>query len=387
MPHDLIIVGGGPIGNAVAEITAPHMKVAILEEHKKVGSPVQCTGLVTPRVVERVGADEAVLNKLRGIVIHFPGGQELEIASSQVKAAVIDRELFDLVCHRRALEKGAEFFPEHRFKSLSIENECARLMVEADGEKVMESDLVIAADGYRSRVAISAGLGRPKEVVKGAQMDIGHVMEEQQEVHVFLGRKTAPGFFAWQIPCGDFTRVGLCVTGSEEPPARFLSRLTERLGMTGKVLSRYGGAIPIGVIPRTYGERLMVVGDAAAQTKPVSGGGLYTGMQAAECAGMTALEAMEKGNFSAQFLSAYEARWRAILGKEMERGYLLRKVFVRLSDKKLDQLGKAIAKRDMVDLLATGDIDAPSDLAPAALRLMPSLIRFSPQILGSLLSR
>ena len=181
--------------------------------------------------------------------------------------------------------------------------------------------------------------------------------------------------------------MGLCVSESNGPPSRFLDRLRERLGKDGKVLRRFGGAIPIGVMPRTYGERLMVVGDAAAQTKPISGGGLFTGMRAAECAGLTALEAMEKEDFSIQSLSRYEERWRAIMGKEIERGYLLRKVFVRLSDRKLDQLAAALRKREMIDLLATGDIDSPSDLVPAALRLTPSLIRFSPQILGSLLSR
>jgi len=387
MPHDLIIVGGGPVGSRAAEITAPHMKVAILEEHQGAGSPVQCTGLVSPRVVERVGAERAVLNGLKGAVIHFPGGEELEILSNQVKAVIIDREAFDLICHKRALEKGAEFLPGHKFRSISIGKEGVGLMMGTDGERIMRSRMVIAADGYKSRVARSAGLEGARELVRGAQVDLDSPMEEGDKVHVFLGSEVAPGFFAWQIPCGDFTRMGLCVSESNGPPSRFLGRLRERLGKGGKVLRRFGGAIPIGVMPRTYGERLMVVGDAAGQTKPISGGGLFTGMRAAECAGLTALEAMEKEDFSIQSLSRYEERWRAIMGKEIERGYLLRKVFVRLSDRKLDQLAAALRKREMIDLLATGDIDSPSDLVPAALRLMPSLIRFSPQILGSLLSR
>lgn len=385
MSHDLIVVGGGPVGSMVAEVSAPHIDVVILEEHQKVGSPVQCTGLVTPRVVERVGAEETILNELRGAVIHFPGGEEVEVGSGEIKAVVIDRELFDEICSQRAADAGARLLPEHKFQDLLLKDDHIKISVMAGCVKTMKCKMIVGADGYKSNVARKAGLGEAKETVKGFQVDIEYSMKNQESVHVFLGNNIAPGFFAWQIPCGNFTRVGLCVSQGYGNPSRYLKSLMKKLKLDGRVLRKYGGCIPLGPIPQTFTDRVMIVGDAAAQTKPLSGGGLYTGMRSAECAGATAVEAVTENDFSSSFLSKYEERWQSAIGKEIERGYLLRKVFTRLNDKKLDQVSRIIKKHDLIRLLSEGDIDRPTELVPALLKSAPSLIRFSPQILGSLL--
>jgi flavin-dependent dehydrogenase len=119
--------------------------------------------------------------------------------------------------------------------------------------------------------------------------------------------------------------------------------------------------------------------------KPLSGGGLFTGMISAECAAGTALEAFEKNDLGEKALSGYQRLWKEKIGRELDRGYRVRKVFVRLSDKKLDAVGRLMARPDVTAILESGDIDRPTDLAPAVLRSVPSLLRFSPQILGSLL--
>jgi flavin-dependent dehydrogenase len=129
----------------------------------------------------------------------------------------------------------------------------------------------------------------------------------------------------------------------------------------------------------------MVTGDAAAMAKPLSGGGLFTGIISAQCAAATALEALEKDDLSERSLSGYQRRWKESIGRELDRGYRVRKVFVRLNDKKLDSAGKLMSHPDVMATLQSGDIDRPTELAPAVLRSVPSLLRFSPQILGSLL--
>ena len=148
-----------------------------------------------------------------------------------------------------------------------------------------------------------------------------------------------------------------------------------------------GGVIPLGTVPRSYTDRVMLVGDAAAQAKPLSGGGLYTGMMAADFVASTAIKSLDEDDLSKKSLSRYEMKWKGALGRELERGYRLRKVFLRMNDKKLDEVGKILKKPEVGELLSSGDIDQPSLLAPKVLRLVPSLVRFSPQILGSFLSR
>ncbi|MFP4169812.1 MAG: geranylgeranyl reductase family protein [Methanomassiliicoccales archaeon] len=388
MSTDLLVVGGGPIGCMVAARTAGEMDTLVLEEHRRVGIPTQCAGLVTPRVIDLTGTEDSVLNRLRGARIHFPGGTRLDLESEETKAVVVDRRLFDLGCHRRAVDRGATILPGHRFLGMDrSDGVLARVQAPGGGE-LMRADMVVGADGHRSRVARSSGLGKAREIVRGIQVDLEVGMEDQESVEVHLGREVAPGFFAWIIPCGDFTRVGLCVSSEYGRPSPYLRRFLRKRGLAdARRRANYSGVIPIGTLDRTYGHRVLLAGDAAGQIKPISGGGLYTGLVAAECAASTVIEAQEEGRFDEEMLSRYQERWRGKLGRELDRGYRLRRMFLRMSDSKLDELGRALRKDSVRELLSGGDIDRPSQLVPRVLRAAPSLLRFSPQVLGSFLER
>jgi len=389
MDSDLIVVGGGPVGSRVAALTARSMRTLVLEEHAEVGTPVQCAGLVTPRVVETAGAEETVLNRISGGVVHFPGGISIELNGKETKAVVVDRRAFDIACYEKALEAGAEFMTGTRFTSFSRDPDSLIVEAVSGGEKrTLRANLLVGTDGYKSCVGRAAGISQPKDTVKGIQADIDRRLDDQDRIHVYLGQKIAPGFFAWMIPCGDFTRVGLCVSRGHGAPSRFLSSFLKTVGVgDAERLNSISGIIPIGPPQSTYADRVMVVGDAAAQAKPLSGGGLYTGMVAAECASRTAMESLEGNDFSSRMMSRYQERWRSEIGKELDKGYRIRKVFVRLNDWKIDEVGKLMNRRDVLEILSQGDIDYPSRMVPSILRSIPSLLKFSPQILGSLLRK
>lgn len=389
MDPDLIVVGGGPVGSRVAALTAGSMQTLVLEEHAEVGTPVQCAGLVTPRVVKTACAEETVLNRITGGVVHFPGGISIELNGKETKAVVVDRRAFDIACYEKALDAGAEFKTSTRFTSFSRDRDSLIVEAVSCGEmKTFRADLLVGSDGYKSCVGNAAGLGLPKDSVRGIQTDIDCRLDDQDRIHVHLGRGIAPGFFAWMIPCGDFTRVGLCVDGEYGAPSRFLSSFLKTLGLdSAERLNSISGIIPIGPPQSTYADRIMIVGDAAAQAKPLSGGGLYTGMVAAECAARTAVEALKRNDFSIRMMSRYQEEWRSEIGKELDKGYRIRKVFVRLTDRKIDEVGKLMDRKDVLEILSQGDIDYPSRLAPSILRSIPSLLKLSPQILGSLLGK
>jgi digeranylgeranylglycerophospholipid reductase len=384
MESDLVIVGGGPVGCAVAAITAKRFPTLIMEEHKDAGVPVQCAGLVTPRVIDMVGAQDTVLNRITGMVLHFPGGVVLRLDGKETKAVVVDRFRFDQRCMGRAVAAGAEYFTGAKFLDYAKKDD--GMVVRSDNREDVRCQLLVGADGYKSTVAKMAEIPLPRDTVKGMECDIDHRMEEQTHVHVYLGNKVAPGFFAWKIPCGNFTRIGLCVSEGYGPPSGYLKSLIEAEKLDGvDRLDNYSGVIPLGVRKRTYADGVMIAGDAAAMAKPLSGGGLFTGMISAECAAETAIRALESKNCSARNLSQFQRLWKERIGKELDRGYRVRKVFVRLSDKKLDDVGKLMLRPSVREILESGDIDKPTELAPAVLRSVPSLLRFSPQILGSLL--
>jgi digeranylgeranylglycerophospholipid reductase len=385
---DFLVVGGGPSGLTFASAVGERAKVVVVEEHDTIGQPVQCTGLVTPRVVEMAGARGTVLNHLQGGYFHFPGDQVAEVRGRTAKALVVDRAAFDQACADRAADLGAAISLGVKFVEMRQGRGIVARCSGPEGSADYSSKLIIGSDGYKSSVAKAAGLQGPREHVRGVQMDIRHEEDDQDMLDVYLGKKVAPGFFAWKIPCGPMTRVGLCVLGSQETPLTFLNALLGKLGLKDKERIRVvSGMIPIGPPPRTYAQGTMIIGDAAGQAKPLSGGGLYTGMVAARCAAETALECLEKSDFSIGALSAYEERWKTELGKELERGFLIRRAFVKLSDRKLEEAGRILSREDVRKVLAEGDIDFPADLAPRVIRTAPSLLKLAPSFLGALFTR
>lgn len=388
MDAEVVVIGGGPVGSTFAAQTAS-LTTIVVEEHAQIGTPVQCTGLVHPRVVEMGQAQDTVLNTINGFRLSFPGGRTMEVRSDETKAVVIDRRLFDRHCAKRAEMEGADILTDREF--VSYRREGRRLSLTLNGPEGLETittDLLVGADGYKSRVGEQAGIGPAKEQVRGIQVELDMRMEEQSMVEILVGRNVAPGFFAWILPCGDVTRVGLGVSQENEPPVHYLNALLKKRGLEDiRRKETISGIIPIGPPRRTYAESVLVVGDAAAQTKPLSGGGLYTGMRAAKWAAITAVDAVTEKDLSAKRLSDYDDRWRADIGRELERGLMIRKVFTGLTDKKLDDVGRMLDREDAKEVLASGDIDYPSKLASPLLKAVPSLIRFSPQLIGSLIRK
>lgn len=386
MDSQIIISGGGPIGNYLAS-NLRECSIQIMEEHSEIGKPVQCTGLVHPRVVELANAEESVLNTIRGLRLFFPGGRVIEIKTDEAKAVVIDRCRFDKICCDSAKKAGAVI--NTNSKILNFKREDNRLNVNYltnEEKNEINTNLLIGADGYKSHVGTCAGLGCAKEIVRGIQSDLEVTMLDQDIVEVYLGKEVAPGFFAWVLPCGDFTRIGVGISKGNGIPSRYLDSLIEKRGF-GEVnrTQTYSGVIPIGCPKSTYADNIMIVGDAAAQTKPLSGGGLYTGMQCAKYAAETALDAIDSKDYSATFLSAYEDKWKSEIGKELDRGMIVRKVFTGMSDKKLDEVGKLLDKPEAKEILATGDIDYPSKLARPILKAVPSIMKLAPGALKTLL--
>ncbi|HKV90547.1 MAG TPA: hypothetical protein VJQ43_05040, partial [Thermoplasmata archaeon] len=142
--------------------------------------------------------------------------------------------------------------------------------------------------------------------------------------------------------------------------------------------------IPIGTLPRTSADRVLLVGDAAAQVKPLSGGGIFTGMRCAEIAVGVADRCLRSDDVSGPALSAYDRAWQAELGDEFRQAMFLRRLFVRLSDRDLDRLVEALQGAELkASIVAFGDIDFPTHVARQLLRQSPSLLRLFPKALSA----
>ena len=381
--YDVAVVGAGPAGSVAArEIAAAGFRVLLLEEHPQVGEPVHCSGLVTPRTLEAAGVgEEIVLNHIRGAIIHTPQGGQIILRDERVHALVIDLGLLG----QQAQEAGATLVTGARVVALqheehSVRRHGVRLELRCRGRtSYLEVPLVIGADGSRSQVAQSLGVPPPQEAVVAVGGEIAASALAQDMVEVFARPDLAPGWFAWTIPLSPgVARIGIGSDDRRHSPRRLLNGLVDDYPhLRGRPFLRLqGGVIPLVPPRRVVGKRAMLVGDAAGQVKPTSGGGIYTSIQCARLCAQTAVQALQQGDVGGDALASYERLWMRHLGAELFRGRTLRRLLAQLSPKEVEGLLQLFTLEEVQAIgYRYGDIDFPA-------RLFQRLFRPEPLIHG-----
>jgi len=315
-------------------------RVVVLERKQGVGERICCTGIVGQECVTSFGVeDNVILRQVNSARLFSSSGRLLRLWREEDQACILDRAAFDKVMARQAQDSGAEYILGSLVRDVNIKEDRVRVEVSRQGESAsFEARAVVIASGFGLKLSERLGLGRVGDFVAGVQAEVETAGID--EIEVYFGREIAPGFFAWLVPTSPrAARVGLL---SRNSPGLYLRKLMASLQAQGKVVSSeielsYGG-IPLKPLPRTYGERLMVVGDAAGQVKPTTGGGIYYGLLCADIAVDTLHSALADDDLSAKRLAKYEREWRRRLGQELKVGYWARRLFERLSDRQIDQI-------------------------------------------------
>jgi len=381
MIWDMAIVGAGPAGSRLASLLAKDMDIILLEEHESIGEPVQCGGLVSPKAVCEITRG-SVICEIRDFTLHSPAGNRIDLHSESPRGIVIDRRLYDRSLAEAANDKGAKLLLGMRVANAKKTEEHIELKCKSAGDsRTIMAKLVVGADGPKSTIRKFMG-AKPFELhYRGAQM-IGRLDSEiSGNVEMWIGNEVAPGFFAWKIPSEDSVRIGLS-TISEESPMSYLKRFCRREFPDFDVTSKHSGQIPIGPLGPLSRGRVCLIGDAAGQTKPLTGGGVYLGKRAAE---LLAISVIKKGP-NDEALMLYDERFRDEFEHDLSRAWLLRKIINSMSDSKLEKAIKLLSQPDIIEIMErSGDIDAPLALSPAILKRTPKLLQFAPNLLKGLI--
>jgi len=371
LDFDVAVVGAGPAGSVSArEIAAAGYKVLLLEEHDVVGQPVHCSGLITPRTLEATGlGNDIVLNRIKGAVVFTPEGNRITVGGNRIHALVIDRARMDEGLARQAQEAGADLALSSKLTGMQVNADGVRLTVQRGPnrrEQTIDVRLVIGADGSHSTVAKTMGTGSVEETIVAVGGEIAMQPQSEDMVEVYVQPDLAPGWFGWTIPLGaDVSRIGI---GSDERgrnPRRLLEGLMERhehlRGST--VLRLQGGVIPVAPLRQIAEPRAMLVGDAAGQVKPTSGGGIHTSILSAKICADVAVEALEHGLVGEEAAARYRTEWMSTVGLELYRGRLLRHMLAQLTPGETEQLLQLFTLKEVREVMAAqGDIDFPVHL-------------------------
>lgn len=327
--------------------------VAVLEQHKQLGEQVCCTGIISRACASSFAVDNSVvLRQVNSARLFSPSGKLLRLWRDETQAYIIDRAAFNRVMANRAQDKGAEYRLNCLATDLVVGDSGVTIKATCQGEKVsLETRAVVIATGFGSRFTEGLGLGKSDDFVIGAQAEVETT--EVDEVEVYFGREVAPGFFAWLVPTSSQKAlVGLL---AQHEPGLYMKKLMLSLLAQGKVVSAdveptYSG-IPLKPLSRTHGDRLLVVGSAAGQVKPTTGGGIYFGLLCAEIAAKTLHRGVADDDLSARSLADYERGWRKKLGRELGIDYYARKFYERLSDRQIDRIFEIIKSNGIDEVL------------------------------------
>ncbi|HUK38620.1 MAG TPA: NAD(P)/FAD-dependent oxidoreductase [Methanomicrobiales archaeon] len=365
--YDVVVAGAGPAGSAAARSCAEAgLRTLCVEEHGTVGFPVQCAGLLSiAAFAECRVSRRSIRNTVHGARFFPSSGEPLVIDAGEPKAYVVDRGALDGEMAKAAADAGAEFRLKTAVASVSGNRAVTK---GARGREEVEFSLLIAADGARSSVARMLGLGRAGSVLGGLQAEVPCDADPRS---VGIHPHASPEFFGWVIPSGQGrARIGLCGEGD------LRGRLQALLGDRGDAaVHLVSGALPLGVIGKTFGSRALVVGDAAGMAKPTSGGGIYTGVRAARHAAAVAAECCGKGTFRDRDLAPYERRWREDFGRELAIGWAVYRARRGLSPADVDAVIAALRDPDTVrEILEVGDMDRPAAII-RRLAVNPRVVR------------
>ena len=372
------VVGAGPAGLIAArDIQKAGFNTTVIEEHPKVGIPVNCTGIISASGVIDTGVqkevEETLMNKIRGAQIFSPNHETIEVKRSETVAYVINRGRFDQVLARNAEEAGVGV--KLNTKLIDVRNETVFVEHKGRGE-IIKSKVLIGADGVNSKTRNIIGMHTTINDYVHAYQVVAKGNFDPKYVQLYFG-DYAKNFFAWVVPENEErARVGLASTSGT-------IRKDFNVFMSDKNMvdfcDKCSSLIPIGKpLKKIVQDNVLLVGDAAFQTKATTGGGIIIGMAAAQAAAKAV-----NGHFKDGLpLKDYE-KHVAPINKELKLHWKLRQYLNSKSEEQMDKLFEKMNKAKIGEFLSQhGDMDKPSKFVgkimakPSMWRLFPEAIKF-----------
>jgi len=357
---DVLVVGAGPggaVAAAAAKRAAPELAVLLVERDRAVGAPVRCAeGVGDAGLREFADPDGApwVARRIRRVIFLAPDDTEVAVAEREV-GWILDRTRFDAALAADACAAGAALRVGTEAAGMTREDGrwAVRLRATEAGvaSETVRARVVIGADGVETMVGRWAGLDTrvpARDMESCAQYLVQGIDCDPDAIYLQFGSAIAPGGYAWIFPKGPgVANVGLGIVSlrADGRTARqYLDAwVTRRFPDGAKTGYTVGGVIVHPTVARTWGDGVLLCGDAAHMVNPLSGGGIVNAMKSGRLAGRAAAAAIRTGDTTAAGLAAYHAAWMDLLGDDHRKYYAIKQALERFDDAFYNRLARTVS--------------------------------------------
>ena len=367
---DVIIVGAGPAGLIAArDISKQGFKVVVFEKEKELaakpcGEGISIGTLKTADISLKE-AERFTSIHVKIANVHAPNGKCIPIKGEKYEGLIIDKKKFLMFIAEKAAQYDTDFYVSEPVKDIIRKKEGVLVVTphyEAFGK------IVIGADGFLSVTAKKLGLEKPGErkVIPTIQyVMVNCKIPDPEATYFYLGRKIAPLGYAWIFPKSEtVANVGLGARGVKSLKDyldRFIKNKRDFFEKAKIVECKASSVTISGMLQNIVDDRVVLVGEAAGQVIPLTGGGIHSSIAAGRIAAEIICQALEKERFDKAFLEQYVNKYNEYWGARIKKSLRALKAFERLSDEDLNKLAEIIAGVVLAGEISLGSAISSSD--------------------------
>lgn len=271
MGCNILVVGAGPAGVSAAYFIKQYDKndsinvdlVERLNLDKYQQYHDMCGEAISKSLIEEIAPlkPKGIIAQINLIKEYWPGAIQID---TEMNGYLIDRGIF-FKSIIDEFEKLGGHFDNKTVKTLKQKNDEVNVNF---GDKSKNYDYVIASDGANSMIRKNLGIhGKTRTFIQ-------YIIDEEpkQGVLEFFYDEQYKGDYKWIFPHEDKIKIGypLLPTKKFKPEGKILKKQSRKIG--------YGG------IDKYVAGRILLTGDAACQTNPITKGGIRAGMIAGKLA-------------------------------------------------------------------------------------------------------
>ncbi len=306
MSENVVVIGAGTAGLIAArELSSKGINTTVYDQKRVLGYPVTASGIISINGLKSIGVDyeQAITNTLYGANIHS-GKKVMRIEAKAPMAHVLDRQRLNELCYEQAVTAGATIILQRRINQEQMKGFSA------------DKDIVIGADGAVSAVARHYGMGELRDYVLTYKAEFDREVQDPRKVELFFYEEYK-GLFGWLCPnSNNVLEAGIGIKpgklNSKKAFESFVKRKEiEDIVGGAKMSVGHASLIPMKLRKKIVDidKKVLLVGDAAGQVKPSTGGGIVFGGNAAILAAKTIYRHIEYGKSLSEYSSFYRKKY------------------------------------------------------------------------------